>query len=296
MMSSSTPLNWHSTLRRLKKDDVMGGLGKELGILPGRKKSLEAMLSGAISKSTPILASAAISPVKVVNRIHKPNRATKKVVSEASATDKAESATAPPKQTDVESLEVSGAPRTPLKTPAADEVKEDTPLELTHLSTSHSPTVRTVTKALLSNTTDISKHKNILPRIPKQILRHQHQRPVRARKAKVEFTPTKPASIKPKGLNLAVPKPPIGTHPRAKRHPKTPLPHPPPIHTPVTDVDNASNRSASPTAPQWAGKGGLQHMKLVGVQKVAHKHGIDVSHLGQSLKKIKSHLKGHFNI
>ena len=49
------------------------------------------------------------------------------------------------------------------------------------------------------------------------------------------------------------------------------------------------------TAPSWEGKGGLKAMKLPGLKKLATKHGIDITQHGQSPKKIKAHLKGHFN-
>jgi hypothetical protein len=48
--------------------------------------------------------------------------------------------------------------------------------------------------------------------------------------------------------------------------------------------------------PTWEGKGGLKGMKLTGLQKLASKHGIDISQHGQSPKKIKAYLKGHFNL
>ena len=41
-------------------------------------------------------------------------------------------------------------------------------------------------------------------------------------------------------------------------------------------------------AVHWAGQGGLKHMRLVGLQRLAGQHGVDVSQYGESPQKIKA--------
>jgi hypothetical protein len=88
---SSTPLNWHSTLRRLKKDPAYGGLGalgRQMGVIPGGGKALlhNAVL-GVVTKHRPttVLQNAAKDLEKVVEKPHKPNKKLKSEIKKASA-------------------------------------------------------------------------------------------------------------------------------------------------------------------------------------------------------------------
>ena len=64
MLSNTSPLNWQSTLRRLRKDAQMGQLGKDIGILPGRK-TFNAQLNGLTTKHRPThVISAAAEPAE----------------------------------------------------------------------------------------------------------------------------------------------------------------------------------------------------------------------------------------
>jgi len=76
MFSNTTPLNWYNTLRRLKKEgDFNGYLGKELGLLPGRK-AFASQLQGLTTKHRPthVISEAAAPLAKKVNKVHKVNR------------------------------------------------------------------------------------------------------------------------------------------------------------------------------------------------------------------------------
>ena len=73
MFSSTSPLNWHSTLRRLKKEGGMGMLGKELGL---KNKTLSAFVGD--KTITPVIAKATHNVVKKVAKVHKPDEKLKK--------------------------------------------------------------------------------------------------------------------------------------------------------------------------------------------------------------------------
>jgi len=74
MFSNTTPLNWHGTLRRLRKEGDMGQLGRDMGILPGRK-SFTAQLMGLTTKHRPthVINEAAAPLAKKVDKVHKVN-------------------------------------------------------------------------------------------------------------------------------------------------------------------------------------------------------------------------------
>ena len=132
MFSSTSPLNWHSTLRRLKKEGGMGMLGKELGL---KNKTLSAFVGD--KTITPVLAKATQNVVKKVAKVHKPDEKLKKqiassgssseekgVISEAVGSPAAEVGLASPSPSSPPGMSVKDA--TPRKTPAnADEGDEE---------------------------------------------------------------------------------------------------------------------------------------------------------------------------
>ena len=86
MFSNSTPLNWHSTLKRLRKEGDMGQLGRDMGILPGRR-TFTSQLMGMTTKHRPtqVISEAAAPLEKSVNKLHKVNKKLQKVVKKAGA-------------------------------------------------------------------------------------------------------------------------------------------------------------------------------------------------------------------
>ena len=81
MFSNSSPLNWHSTLRRLKKENGMGALGKELGL---KNKTLSAFVGD--KTTTPVIAKATQNEVKKVLKEHKPSKKLKKQIASSGST------------------------------------------------------------------------------------------------------------------------------------------------------------------------------------------------------------------
>jgi len=141
MFSNSTPLNWHSTLRRLRKEGDMGQLGRDMGILPGRK-TFTSQLMGMVTKHRPtqVISEAAAPLEKSVNKLHKVNKRLQKVVKKAGATK--EDAPVPTDSTEIEgALEAippgpkhaetppkaakPPTPKPPTPTPATEENKEE---------------------------------------------------------------------------------------------------------------------------------------------------------------------------
>ena len=131
MFSNSSPLNWHSTLRRLKKENGMGMLGKELGL---KNKTLSAFVGD--KTTTPVIAKATQNEVKKVVKVHKPDKKLKKqiavsgsseegVIGEAVGSPSAElGLTSPPASTTPPGMSLKDA--TPRETPAnADEGDEE---------------------------------------------------------------------------------------------------------------------------------------------------------------------------
>ena len=82
MFSNSSPLNWHSTLRRLKKEDGMGALGKELGL---KNKTLSAFVGD--KTTTPVIAKATQNEVKKVAKEHKPDKKLKKQIAASGSSE-----------------------------------------------------------------------------------------------------------------------------------------------------------------------------------------------------------------
>jgi len=86
MFSNTTPLNWHSTLRRLRKEGDMGQLGRDMGVLPGRK-TFSSQLQGMVTKHKPsyMISEAAAPAAKRVNKVHKINKKLQSEVKKARA-------------------------------------------------------------------------------------------------------------------------------------------------------------------------------------------------------------------
>jgi hypothetical protein len=82
MFSNSSPLNWHSTLRRLKKENGMGMLGKELGL---KNKTLSAFVGD--KTTTPVIAKATQNIVKKVAKVHKPDEKLKKQIAASGSSE-----------------------------------------------------------------------------------------------------------------------------------------------------------------------------------------------------------------
>ena len=346
-MSNSSPLNWHSTLRRLKRDGNMGDLGRQLGI-PGRNGTLEAMIATK-RRPTHFLSNINDIEVAVVDKPHKPNKKAGKAIKTAGASGEnseivADAETPNPLSVSQASTR-HGTPATPPKSSEKQDVSEEVSF---HTAQSRSP-IRDATAEMLSPASalqtppprqrkpekphgneeaDISaispasispppsikpkSAKKTSPSLPAQTVRNiTTGTPVRAavqRKQRASNGGATPLKTPQRGnpLGKAGPRVPrqilrhAGAHPRPR--PKKPIPGTPESTksdaTTVTDYTNNSTASNSPekAAVHWAGKGGLQHMKLVGLLKFASKHGVDVSQHGQSPKKVKAHLKKHFNL
>ena len=77
MFSSTTPLNWHGTLKRLKKDYTPGTLGRELGI--GVQNNILDVARGWPTKKKPsaVYAEAVSTQVQAVEKKHKLQRLSK---------------------------------------------------------------------------------------------------------------------------------------------------------------------------------------------------------------------------
>jgi len=85
MFSNITPLNWFNTLRRLKKEGNFDGhLGKELGLLPGRKAFASQLQGVTKHKPTRILTEAATPETKHV-KPHKPRKGIKAMLAQSGA-------------------------------------------------------------------------------------------------------------------------------------------------------------------------------------------------------------------
>jgi hypothetical protein len=101
----------------------------------------------------------------------------------------------------------------------------------------------------------------------------------------------KPEQIKARGLNLAARG--VGPQPRrritkAPAPPAGPPPAPAPLSTPAPPTTPAVDK---PTYDK------IKHLKLPGLQKLLAKHKVDIPEADmQSPKKIKAHLKKHFNL
>jgi len=86
MFSNTTPLNWFNTLRRLKKEgNFEGHLGKELGLLPGRKAFTSQLQGATKHKPTHILTEAATPATKHI-KAHKPRKNIKVAMALSGAT------------------------------------------------------------------------------------------------------------------------------------------------------------------------------------------------------------------
>ena len=119
MLNNNTPLNWHGTLRRLRKEGDMGQLGRDIGILPGRK-TFSAQLMGLTTKHKPThIISEAAAPESKAVKAHRANKKVKSTVKSAGATGEYEGHTADTNQKITEALEAiptgPGAPHTPQK-------------------------------------------------------------------------------------------------------------------------------------------------------------------------------------
>jgi len=94
MFSNTTPLNWHGTLKRLKKDYTPGTLGQELGI--GVQNNILDVARGWPTKKKPsaVYTDAVNTQVQAVDKKHTLQRFSKKLLSEvgASSSVKAEAA------------------------------------------------------------------------------------------------------------------------------------------------------------------------------------------------------------
>jgi hypothetical protein len=87
MFSNTTPLNWYNTLRRLKKEgDFNGHLGKELGLLPGRKAFTSQLMGATKHKPTHILTEAATPATKHI-KAHKPRKNVKALMAQYGASE-----------------------------------------------------------------------------------------------------------------------------------------------------------------------------------------------------------------
>ena len=360
MFANSSPLNWHSTLRRLKKEGNMGDLGKELGVIPG-KKSLENMLNGAVKSRPSHIIKVATNPAKkVVDNVHKPNKRVKKVVQQAGATDGGseivQEATQPTlTQTNSPNPVSEASPRhdTPAHPFSKEEDDDLSDLEGGKYKSSNeelsdmeagfqSPKTKSKKKewhTAKSATPQSTELKSVTRQLFSSSPAEQPLEPLKVGKSPVrrgKSEPTTPkavvalaGAISPKGKGVGIRKAqsiiaqnvlntPIAqkvSKPRAPRSAKKIVASKSPqdnfgykpgaIRRKKSDGKTAVERGVgimprapevATTAPSWEGKGGLKAMKLPGLKKLATKHGIDITQHGQSPKKIKAHLKGHFNL
>jgi hypothetical protein len=96
MFSNTTPLNWHGTLKRLKKDYTPGTLGQELGI--GVQNNILDEARGWPTKKKPsvVYTDAVNTQVQAVDKKHTLQRFSKKLLSEVGASSSAKAEAAAP--------------------------------------------------------------------------------------------------------------------------------------------------------------------------------------------------------
>ena len=279
----------------------MGGLGRELGILPGGKKALQNAVLGVSKRSpTALLADAARDAIKVVDKPHTPNKKIKAVVQLAGATDHAR-----PGVSVKDTLHVSGSTRhgTPGATPrkgdlTVDELSDSGAEEQLKKKNSESeaerkeiaapvlpprphessaPNLHDATSAMLSNQgTQVAPEGAVVPK--RRFVNGvgpQQARAVRARRG-------------PKSPLIPLEKTTPPSKPKRVRIPKEP-------YTPST-TKKELKFTAKPGLNLTHSDSQMKHMKWPGVLKAAKAAGLsedDINKIGGSPSKRVQRLKAH---